>query len=100
MADTEELCKEGDTLYRLSKNGIAEVTVLKIEHYPHSVYKLSGGRDSCFNRAFGKTIFKTYEEANRARHIKSDIIKKREMLKEYETKLNEQLGLGDHRIIK
>lgn len=100
MDSCEELCKVGDKLYRLSKNGITEVTVLEIEHYPHCVYKLSGCYDSCFNRAFGKTIFKTYEEANEAVRAKEKIIKKRELLKQYETELNEKFGLKDHRIVK
>lgn len=98
--DTEELCKVGDKVYRLSKHGISETTVIGIEHYPHTVYKLDGHNDSYFNRAFGRTLFKTYEDANDAIRIKTNIAKKREMLKDYETTLNEKLGLGNHRIIK
>lgn len=97
MAD---MCNVGDTVYRLSKNGIMETTVIAIDHYPHAVYKLAGWADSYFDRAFGRTIFLTMEDANKAVQTKENIAKKREMLKEYETELNEKLGLENHRIIK
>lgn len=37
MAD---ICNVGDTVYRLSKNGIMETKIAKIDHYPHAVYRL------------------------------------------------------------
>lgn len=97
MAD---ICKVGDTVYRLFKNGIMETKVIRIDHYPHAVYKLENCNDSYFERAFGKTLFLTIDDANRAIQTKENIAKKREMLKEYETELNEKLGLENHRIIK
>lgn len=100
MDNTEELCKKGDKLYRLSKNGITEVTVIEIEHYPHCVYKLSGCSDSYFNRAFGKTLFKTYAEANDMIGLRTNILEKRRLLKAYEEKLNKKFGIKDHYIIK
>ena len=95
-----DMCKVGDTVYRLSKNGITETKVIEIEHYPHAVYKLEGWHDSYFDRAFGKTLFLTMEEANNAVCRKADIAKKRKMLKEYEAKLNEEFGISDHFIVK
>lgn len=97
MAD---MCKVGDTVYRLSKNGITEAKVIEIEHYPHAVYKLSGFADSYFDRAFGKTLFLTMEDANNAVRARANIAEKRKLLKNYETELNERFGLGDHRIVK
>lgn len=97
MAD---MCKVGDTVYRLSKNGIMETKVVRIDHYPHAVYKLEGWMDSYFDRAFGRTLFLTMEDANNAIRARENIAKKREMLKQYETELNEKFGLENHRIIK
>lgn len=97
MAD---MCKVGDTVYRLSKNGITETKVIEIEHYPHAVYKLAGWTDSYFDRAFGKTLFLTMEDANNAVRAKANIAEKRRLLKEYERELNEKLNLENHFIIK
>ena len=97
MAD---ICDVGDTVYRLSKNGIVETKIAKIDHYPHAVYRLEGCPESCFERAFGKTIFLTLEEANKAVQDKNNIAEKRRLLKEYERELNEKLNIKDHYIIK
>lgn len=94
------MCKVGDTIYHLSKNGITKTKVIEINHYPHAVYKLAGKTDSYFDRAFGKTLFLTIEEANNAVLEKDKIQKKREMLKVYEAELNEKFGLENHKIIK
>lgn len=93
-------CKVGDTVYRLTKNGIMETKVLKIKHYPHAVYELENCPEHYFDRAFGKTLFLIMEEADNAIQIKENIVKKRELLKEYERKLNAELNIGEHYIIK
>ena len=97
MAD---ICNVGDTVYRLSKNGIMEKKKAKIDHYPHAVYRLENWPESYFERAFGKTLFLTLEDANKAVQNKINIAEKRKLLKEYETELNKRFGLTDHRIIK
>ena len=97
MAD---ICNIGDTVYRLSKNGIMETKVVKIDHYPHAVYRLEGCYESYFERAFGKTIFLTLEDANKAIQNKISVAEKRKLLKEYERELNEKFGLEGHFIIK
>ena len=97
MAD---ICNVGDTVYRLSKNGIMETKIAKIDHYPHAVYRLENWPESYFERAFGKTIFLTLEDANKAVQNKINIAEKRKLLKEYETELNKRFGLTHHRIIK
>lgn len=95
-----DMCKVGDTVYRLSKNGIMGTKVIAIDHYPHAVYRLEGWPESYFDRAFGKTLFLTMEEANSAIRTKANIAKKRELLKEYERKLNAELNIGNHFIVK
>lgn len=97
MAD---MCKVGDTVYRLSKNGITKAKVVRIDHYPHAVYRFEGWTDICFDRAFGRTLFFTMEDANNAIRTRENIAKKREMLKRYETELNEKFGLENHKIVK
>ena len=97
MAD---ICNVGATVYRLSKNGIMETKVTKIDHYPHAVYRLEGCYESYFDRAFGKTIFLTLEDANKAIQNKISVAEKRKLLKEYERELNEKFGLEGHFIIK
>ena len=97
MAD---ICNVGDTVYRLSKNGIVETKIAKIDHYPHAVYRLEGCYESYFDRAFGKTIFLTLEDANKAMQNKISVAEKRKLLKEYERELNEKFGLEGHFIIK
>lgn len=97
MAD---MCKVGDKVWRLSKNGIMETTCIEVAHYPHAVYKFANCYDSCFDRAFGRTVFLSLEDANKAIQVKEKIAKKREMLKQYEAELNEKLGLENHKIIK
>lgn len=100
----QELCRVGDKLYKILKdNVVLELDVIDIKHYPHSVYftkDSKGYATSCFNRAFGRNIFKTKEDAEAMLRKKQLIIKKRELLRDYETKLNEGLGLGDHSLIK
>lgn len=95
-----DMCKVGDTVYKLTKNGIIETKVIRIDHYPHAVYKLEACHDSYFERAFGKTLFLTMEDANKAVLRKNNIQEKRELLKEYERELNMKFDLGDHFIMK
>ena len=97
MAD---ICNVGDTVYRLSKNGIMETKIAKIDHYPHAVYRLENWPESYFERAFGKTLFLTLEDANKAIQNKISVAEKRKLLKEYERELNEKFGLEGHFIIK
>ena len=97
MAD---ICNVGDTVYRLSKNGIIETKITTRDPYPPAVYRLENWPESYFERAFGKTLFLTSEDANKAVQDKVNIAEKRKLLKEYETELNKRFGLTDHRIIK
>lgn len=97
----EPVCKVGDVYYRVIKGLILEVVITKVEQMKlgHYVYKDNTGR-TYFNRNFGNYIFKTREEAEKSFKRKEAIAKKKEMLKEYEDKLNQQLGITRHYFIK
>lgn len=91
--------KVGDVLYRVGKYGIDKITIIKIDHYPHSVYRDDHGH-SYFDRTIHKSCFKTLEEAEKEVQKRKNIVKKRNKLKEYEIKLNQELGIENHFIIK
>lgn len=97
--DYEKLYDVGDVLYKVTKNGIKEITIVDIRQYPHYVYEDNYGT-SYFNHNIGKSCFKTREEAEKEIIRRDNIAKKREMLKEYERKINEELGIINHLIIK
>lgn len=97
--DTTQLFNEGDVLYRVGRDGIDEVTIIAVHHYPHCVYKDDHGH-SYFNHSISKSCFKTLEEAQKEQQKRENITKKRKMLKEYEIKLNYELGIENHFIIK
>lgn len=97
--DLTQLFNEGDTLYRVGRDGIDKVTIIRVDHYPHCVYKDDHGH-SYFNHNISKSCFKTEEEAKKEVQRRENIVKKRKMLKEYEIKLNAELGITNHFIVK
>lgn len=96
---TEELFHVGDVLFRVGRDGISEVTIMEINHYPHTVYRDDHGH-SYFNHSIRKRCFMTKEEAEREIQKRNNIATKRKMLKEYEVQLNYELGIENHFIIK
>ena len=74
--------------------------VAQPESICYTVCIIRKGRAIEFERAFGKTIFLTLEDANKAIQNKISIAEKRKLLKEYERELNEKFGLEGHFIIK
>lgn len=100
MTDYEELCKVNDVLFKIKKDGtICPIKIIKIEHYPHPVYR-DNFRNSYFNKNIFKNCFKTKEEAKKEIQRRQNIVKKRQLLKEYERRLNKELGLEDHYYIR
>ena len=97
--DAIQLCEVGDIVYRIHNGKLSYSMIIDIKKYPHCVYKTDTG-GSYFNTAFGKTLFKTREEARKELVKRKHIKEKREKLKEYERKLNEELNIGDHYIVK
>ena len=37
--DCIKLCNIGDKFYKVTKNGIIPITIVKIDQYPHCVYR-------------------------------------------------------------
>ena len=98
--DVRQLYHIGDKLFRVGRDGIDEISIIKINHYPsHCVYKDDHGH-SYFNHSINKSCFKTLEEAQKEQQKRENITKKRKMLKEYEIKLNNELGIENHFIVK
>ena len=100
MNECEDLCSIGDIVYRITKNGVEAIKIVRIEHYPHAVYYGENKHQSYFNRAFGKSIFKTKEEAEAEITRREKIAGKKLLLQSYERTLNEELNLGNHFIVK
>lgn len=94
-----DLCEVGDILYKVGKKGIKVITITDIRHYPHTVYEDDAGY-SYFNRSIIKSCFNTKEEAEKEVQRLYNIQEKRKRLKEYEEKLNQELGIVNHYIIK
>lgn len=97
--DYVKLYNIGDVLYRVGKYGIEEVTIIKIDQFPHYVYRDDHGH-SYFNHNIVKTCFKTKEEADNELYRRERVKEKRQRLKEYEELLNEKLNLEGHFIVK
>lgn len=96
----EQLLNVKDVIYRVGKDFIDEVTVMEIKDYSsHYVYKDDHGH-SFYNRNMGKQYFRTREEAEAEVHQREMITKKRRMLRDYELKLNTELGIKNHFVIK
>ena len=100
MDEQTDLCKVGDVVYRLTRTGIESITITRIAHYPHAVYYGENKHQSYFNRSFGKSIFKTKEDAEEEQWRRERIQEKKQRLKEYEELLNEKLRLEGHFIVK
>lgn len=102
--DKEPLCKVGDILYGISNNCVITYVIKEVSLYStHCAYTLqtiTGTKRHCFNRTFGKSVFCTYEEAEKEIDRRKRIAKKRELMKDYEQKLNNELGIIDHFIVK
>lgn len=106
MRDTEvdyiKQCEKGDKFYRIKKNKVILVTITEVTHHTqfgHYSYK-DDLNCTHFGRNFGTSLFKTQEECEKELLKRQNIKEKRERLKEYERKLNEELNLGNHYIIK
>lgn len=107
--DKTRLLKKGDHAYRVTKifksdeSYIERIEITLAEFtggtFGHWYYRDNKGR-SYFNRNIGKSCFRTKEEAEQEMRKRKNIVKKRKLLKEYERKLNEELGIEDHCIIK
>lgn len=104
--DTRKLCEVGDVLYKINRNSISGptqviVTSAKQTILGHYVYKHNKNeRDSFFNRNIGHSLFKTKKEAEKELNRIEKCVLKRKLMKEYEIKLNKEMGIENHFIIK
>lgn len=100
-ADYIKQCEEGDIYYRIIKDKMMQIKIIKITHHKlgHYSYKdnLNGTH---FGNNFGRSLFKTAKECEDELYRRQCVKEKRQMLKEYETELNKKFDLKDHRIIK
>lgn len=100
---TIKMCEVGDILYKITKGEIVEITVTDMRQnmFDTYIYDYNGSKSNYFfNKNIGSNYFKTREEAEQKLQEKDNIAKKRKLLREYERKLNEELNLGNHYIIK
>lgn len=98
--DEDQVLNVGDVMYKVYNiTNVANTKISKIkcinaqkQYLGHFIYYFDDN-STAFSRNIGKSIFYTEEEAEqyvRNRHLSS---LKRRRLKEYEQKLNEQLGI-------
>lgn len=96
----------GDTLYKINKKDLDKepfkviVTSAERMEMGHIVYHHNNSRESFYSKAVGRSLFKTKEEAIKELERLKKCKYKREMLKIYEAKLNKELELENHIIIK
>lgn len=95
----EQLCNVGDILYKVGKDDIIQIKITEVLELPHHVYRDDRGY-SYFNRTLLKSCFKTREEAEQEYKRRKIIIRKKQMLKDYERELNQKFNLGEHYIVK
>lgn len=104
-SDTRKLFEINDVLYKINRQkieGPTKVIVTDVQQMDlgHYVYHHSGSKDAFFNRILGFTLFRTQEEAQQELNKIRKCATKRELMKEYELKLNKELGIENHFIIK
>ena len=91
------LYKVNQTSYTIKKVICKDIIICA--RMGHLLYVLSDG-SHCFTRAFGKYVFKTKKEAMDKLNSLTKLKQKRMLLKEYEEKINKQLGLKNHYYFK
>lgn len=103
--DYRKLFEVNDILYKINRNkmeGPFKTIITKVEQggLGHYIYHCDAHPDSFFNSAVGRTYFISKEEAQAELLKIKKANKKRNLLKEYERKLNKELDLENHIIIK
>lgn len=104
-SDTRKLLEINDVLYKINRQKAegptrVVVTYVKQMEAGHYVYGHSGSENHFFNRVLGFTLFKTKEEAEKELDKIRKCALKRKLMKEYEAKLNKEMGIENHFIIK
>lgn len=98
--DKDQLLHRGDKLFRITKDRIDEVEIMEVSVFStHCAYK-DDHEHSFFNHHLNKSYFFKKEDAEEELKRRAKINKKRGMLKDYEMKLNKELGIENHFIVK
>jgi hypothetical protein len=94
------LLSEGDIVYRPFRNEVYKVKIVEVRYYGqcdgHFLYK-GDNNESYYDRHIGKLIFYNEQDALKYLDKQNKIKQKRKLLKEYETKLNKELNIENHR---
>ena len=99
--DKIKQCEEGDIYYKIKKNEVVQIQIVKITYHDLGHYAYRDTYDErYFGRSFGTSLFKTREEAEKELYRRERVKEKRLRLKEYEKSLNEKLNLEGHFIVK
>lgn len=94
-------CQTGDKFYRIIKDRIVPVQIIRVTHHKLGHYTYEDDLKGIHTgSAFGGSLFRTKEECEEELHRRQNVKEKRRLMKEYERELNEKLGLEDHFIIK
>ncbi len=99
--DKIKQCEEGDVYYKIKKNEVVQIQIVKIVYHDLGHYSYRDTYDErYFGHSFGVSLFKTKEEAEEELYRRERVKEKRQRLKEYEELLNEKLRLEGHFIVK
>lgn len=94
-------CQTGDKFYRIIKDRIVPVQIIRVTHHELGHYTYEDDLKGIHTgSSFGGSLFKTKEECEEELRRRQNVREKRRLMKEYERELNEKLGLEDHFIIK
>ena len=94
-------CQTGDKFYRIIKDKIIPVQIIRVTHHKLGHYTYEDDLKGIhIGSAFGGSLFRTQEECEEELRRRQNVREKRKLMKEYERELNEKFGLKDHFIIK
>ena len=94
-------CQTGDKFYRIIKDKIVPVQIMRVTHHELGHYTYEDDLKGIHTgSAFGGSLFKTQEECEEELRRRQNVREKRRLMKEYESELNEKLNIKDHYIIK
>ena len=94
-------CQTGDKFYRIIKDKIVPVQIMRVTHHELGHYTYEDDLKGIHTgSAFGGSLFKTQEECEEELRRRQNVREKRRLMKEHESELNEKLNIKDHYIIK
>ena len=91
--EEQENLKIGDKLYRIADIGIIEETIKEFDKYNQLVFESGHKKQNIGIKS--KAYFLTREEAEKELDLRQKTIQKKKLLREYEEKLNKELGISE-----